>query len=130
METELPIMFTVDNTIAVEKGAILKMADPMTASLANGDGDIVAGIAAREKIANDGNTKLAVYRRGIFKVLAGVATITVGESLDTHASTGATNEVADAPVTTGARLGYALETPGDGDTFLMELFPHYQSANS
>ena len=130
VETELPIMMTVADNAGIEKGAILMLADPLTAALATGDGDIIAGIAAGEKIADDGNTKLAVYRGGIFRVLAGVATITVGESLDTHASTGATNEVADAPVTTGSRLGYALESPGDGDTFLMELRPHYQSANS
>ena len=129
-ETELPIPFTVADGVGIEKGAILKMTDPMTAVLADGDGDIIAGIAAEEKIASDGNTKLAVYRRGIFKVLAGAAGITVGLVLDTHASTGATNEVAVAPVTTGHRLGFALETAGDTETFLMELSPHHASANS
>ena len=129
-ETELPIPFTVADGTGIEKGAILKMTDPMTAALADGDGDVVAGIAAEEKIASDGKVKLGVYRRGIFKVLAGVGSITVGLTMDTHASTGATNEVAIAPVTTGHRLGFALETAGDAETFLMELFPHHSPANS
>ena len=129
-EYEPPTSFTVADGVGIEKGAILKMTDPKTASLADGDGDIIAGIAAEEKIASDGNTKLAVYRRGIFKVLAGAAGITVGLTLDTHAATGATNEVAVAPVTAGHRLGFALETAADTDTFLMELFPHHSPANS
>ncbi len=130
IETAPPIAFTCADGTGIEKGAILKMTDPMTASLADGDGDVIAGIAAAEKIANDGNTKIPVYREGIFKVLAGVNSITVGLTLDTHASSGATNEVAIAPVTTGHRLGYSLEDAGDGDTFLMELHPHYDPANS
>ena len=128
VETELPIMFTVADGAGIEKGAILKMTDPMTAVLANGDGDIIAGIAAEEKISGDGVTKLAVYRGGIFKVLAGTA-ITVGVTLDTNAAT-ATNEVATAPVTTGHRLGIALETADDATTFLMELKPTHHTANS
>lgn len=122
IETAPPIPFTCANGTGIEKGAILKMTDPMTASLAAGDGDIIAGIAAAEKIANDGNTTIPVYRAGIFKVLAGTA-ITVGDPLDTHASTGATNEVAVAPTNGETILGIALETADDGHTFLMELRP-------
>ena len=126
-ETELPIPFTCADGTGIEKGAILKMTDPMTAALADGDGDIIAGIAAEEKIANDGKTKIAVYRGGIFRVLAGASGITVGLALDTHAATGATNEVAPAPAGAGHQLGYALETAADTDTFLMELRPHHST---
>lgn len=124
-ELEPPLPFTVADGTGIEKGAILKMTGSMTASLADGDGDIIAGIAAEEKIANDGNTKLAVYRRGIFRVLAGSAGITVGLQIDTHASTGATNEVAVGPAGAGHQLGYALETAADTATFLIELAPGY-----
>lgn len=130
LELAPPVPFTCADGTGIEKGAILKMTDPRTAALADGDGDVIAGIAAAEKIANDGNTTIPVYREGWFKVLAGVGSITVGLTLDTHASTGATNEVAIAPATTGHRLGFALESAGDGETFLMELFPHHASANS
>jgi hypothetical protein len=119
-ELEPPIPFTVADNTGIEKGAILKLTDPMTASLADGDGDIIAGIAAEEKIADDGKTKLGVYRRGIFKVLAGTA-ITVGQAVDTHAATGATNEVAAIGAAGDNMMGIALETAADTDTFLMEL---------
>tara|TARA_Y100000310_G_scaffold343349_1_gene450540 strand:- start:433 stop:843 length:411 start_codon:yes stop_codon:yes gene_type:complete len=122
VETHLPIQFTVADGTGIEKGAILKMTDPMTAALSDGDGDVIAGIAAEEKIASDGNTTLAVYRGGIFKVLAG-AGITVGAALDTHSATGAANEVAPAPVNGENILGIALETASDTHTLLMELRP-------
>lgn len=121
-ETEAPVPFTCADGTGIEKGAILKLTDPMTVSLADGDGDIVAGIAAEEKIANDGVTSIAVYRRGIFKGLAGTA-ITVGDAIDTHASTGATNELAAAPVNGEQLVGRSLETASDTHTFLFELAP-------
>lgn len=120
-ETEVPIPFTCSNTVGIEKGAILKLTSPMTASLADGDGDILAGIAAVEKIANDGKTKIAVYRRGIFSVLAGTAAIVAGSPVDTHAATGATNEVALVAGAHDAMLGIALETFGDTEWGLVEL---------
>ena len=67
-ETELPIPFNVTNATGIEKGAILKLTDGMTAIINSGDENQFAGIAAEEKIASDGKTKLGVYRRGIFKV--------------------------------------------------------------
>lgn len=123
IETAPPIPFTCADGTGIEKGAILKLTDPMTASLADGDGDIIAGIAAAEKIANDGNTTIPVYREGIFRVLAGASGITAGVALDTHASTGAANEVAPAPVNGENVLGISLETASDTHTFLMELKP-------
>ena len=121
IETELPIMFTCADGTGIAKGAILVMTDPMTAALAAGSEDIVAGIAAEEKIASDGKTKIAVYREGIFRVLAGGA-ITVGDAVITNAGT-ATNEVLTAGVNAEDILGVALETAADTDTFLMELQP-------
>ena len=122
-ELETPIPFTCADGTGIEKGAILKLTSPMTASLAAGDGDIIAGIAAEEKIANDGKTKIAVYRRGIFSMLAGTAAITAGKAVDTHAGSGATNEVALAPAAGDNILGVALETFGDTEWGLIDLQP-------
>lgn len=122
VETELPIMFTCADGTGIEKGAILQLTDPMTASLADGDDDIIAGIAAEEKIANDGKTKIAVYRRGIFKGLAGGA-ITAGCALGTYANTGETNELHALGAAGDNMLGTSFETADDGHTFLFELNP-------
>ena len=122
-ELEPPIPFTVADNTGIEKGAILMLTDPMTASLATGDDDMVAGIAAEEKIANDGKTKLAVYRRGIFKGLAGAAGIAAGKAIGTWATTGATNELHLCGAGHDNQLGHSLETAGDTETFLFELMP-------
>lgn len=124
IETELPIPFTCADGTGIEKGAILKLTDPMTAALAAGDADIIAGIAAEEKIANDGRTKIAVYRGGIFKGTAG-GTCTVGKSLMTYNGTGDDNDIIDATNAAlgGATLGIALETAANNETFLFELNP-------
>lgn len=120
--TEHPVSMTVANATGIEKGAILKMSDPNTAATTTGAVDIVAGIAAAEKIASDGVTQLAVYKGGRFKVyLSG--SCTVGDPLVTdfnnYVKTGANVAVG---VISGSRvLGRALETGTTGETILMEL---------
>lgn len=121
-EYELPVNFIVSNTVGIEKGALLKMADPMTASSANGTNDTIAGIAAQEKIASNGQTHLGVYRRGIFRMyLSGAATVgdPVG-SIATYtnfiASNRATTNLSGSPI-----LGTALETGTNGEQILVEL---------
>lgn len=130
VETGPPIMFTCADGTEIPKGSILELGDLMTATICNGDGDPIAGIAAEEKIADDGKTKIAVYREGIFKGYAGAGGTTVGLAIDVDVATGDTNELVDAPVTTGNYVGIALETATDGQTFLFELRPHHQTANS
>ena len=79
-ETELPIPFTVADGAGIEKGAVCKMSDPMTAAVSSADNDVFAGIACEEKIVSDGKTKLGLYRRGIFKmIIAAANTTTVGQ---------------------------------------------------
>ena len=122
-ELEPPIPFTCADGAGIEKGAILKLTDPMTAELADGDGDVIAGIAAEEKIISDGKTKIGVYRRGIFRGLAGTAITGIGAPIDTHAATGATNEIAICAAGHDNQLGHSLETVADTETFLFELMP-------
>src|SRR3990167_6176440 len=120
-ETELPIPFTVANATGIEKGACLKMTDPMTAVLAVTLDDIPAGILADEKIASDGRTKAGVYRGGIFRVLAS-GTITVGDALR-NATSATGNDFETAAVNSENIWGTALETAANNETFLMELRP-------
>ena len=122
-ELEPPVKMTVADGTAITKGAILAMTDPNTAILSAGDTDIVAGIAAESKIASDGKTSLAVYKRGIFKVAIGAGGCTVGDALITDSSTGAANELATADINSENIFGRALETAVDTDTALAELSP-------
>ncbi len=122
IETGRPIPMTVADGTGIEKGTVLKLTDPMTAAPSDGDNDVIAGIAAEEKIASDGRTTLGVYREGVFKMTAGGA-ITVGDAVNTNASTGAANEVVVAGVNDENVLGIALETAADTETLLVELRP-------
>lgn len=124
-ETALPIPFTVADNAAIAKGALLKLTDPMTAIISTGADDVMAGIAAEAKIANDGVTKLAVYRQGVFRILAGGA-IALGENVKSNASVKSNEVLKVTPATNAVEnvLGTCLETVSDTDTFLMELNIH------
>lgn len=126
-ETELPIPFTVSNTVTIEKGSLLALYDPITASGSYGVNDPVAGIAASEKIANDGVTKLAVYRGGIFKVyLSGACTagdiLILAESGNNYVRNLNLAASGSSVIPSGCRiLGYALETGAVGESILCEV---------
>lgn len=120
-ELEPAIPMTCADGTGIEKGACLKIADPYTVSQALSANDYVGGIAKTEKIASDGKTKISVFRRGIFRVLAS-GSITCGQTITNSG-------VANAFIATTASSvaskswGIALETASAGETFLMELNP-------
>ena len=122
-EQSIAVPFTCADGTGIEKGAILKIADPMTVSVAGTDNDAVIGIAKNEKIANDGNTTIAVYLTGIFKGTAGASGCTAGDFLIIDSSTGDDNEIVVADATSVNILGRALETATDLQTFLFQLNP-------
>lgn len=121
-ELEPAVGFTVADGTGIEKGSLLKMTDPMTAIINSGDIDQIIGVAAEEKVASDGKTKIGVYLRGIFKCTAG-ASITVGDLLMNNAAAGAVNEVipATAPADGSHVFALALETASDADTLKVLL---------
>ena len=111
-ETSPAIPFTVALATGIEKGALLKLEDPMTAIIHSGDEDAFAGIAKIEHVANEG-TALAVYRRGIFDLTSSAA-ITIGQAVALSATV---NKVKPADATcVGAKIvGIALSTASDAD---------------
>jgi len=112
--------YTVADSIGIEKGTFLMLADPRTASGSFTVGSPCAGIAAREKVANDGRTQLAVHRQGDFDVKAS-GSITAGRPL---AFGGASNYIMQADVSNfsgSAVIGYALQDATDEETFQMRL---------
>jgi hypothetical protein len=122
-ETELPVQFTCADGTAITKGAVLTLSDPNTVATTTGDTDPVAGIAAEDKVASDGKTRIAVYRRGIFKGFAGAAGVTAGMAIITDTATGAANELVVADVNSEHIVGRALETATDTESFMFELAP-------
>ena len=127
VQTGFPIMFTCANGTGIEKGAILTLSDYMTAATCAADDDMVAGICAAEKIADNGEVKVAVHREGIFKVtLSG--TCAAGDPLATNA-TSLSNTVYSVVNTTalsGSKIiGIALEAGANTNTIKMDLRPSF-----
>ena len=121
MELDLPIPFTVADGAGIEKGVVLKMTDPMTAAAATADNDVFAGIAAEEKIASDGRTKLGVYRRGIFKMIIAAANSTTVGQLVVVKGTNTIGGYTTLDGETGYVIGRALETGAAGESVLVLL---------
>ena len=123
IETDLPINFTCSTTATIEKGAICKLTSPMTAVLADGDADNVAGIVQSEKLAAEtSQNSVAIYRGGIFAVKC-CGSISAGAPVTTNASTGGSNTVITAAADAEHILGIMLEDATEGQTKLMELRP-------
>ena len=115
-----PVDFTCADGTAIPKGTLLALSDPRTVAIASANED-VAGICARDKIANDGRTQVAVFMDGIFDVTATAAGITIG----TAVAAGGANEVKAAVATdVGMKtVGLALETVTANEVFQLNLRP-------
>ena len=122
-ETGIPIQFTCADGTGIEKGAILKITDPNTVALADGDGDPVAGIAAAEKIASNGQVKIAVHTEGIFIGTAGATGATAGQGIMTYNGTGDDNDIVVCSAGEDNVMGTALETAASNETFMFVLKP-------
>ena len=122
-ELETPVPFTCADGTGIEKGALLILSDPNTVATTTGDTDAIIGIAAEEKVASDGRTKIGVYLRGIFRGFAGAAGVTVGQGIISDTGTGAPNELVNADVNSEHIVGRALETATDTESFMFLLSP-------
>ena len=111
-----PVEYTVDQTVAVPKGTLMKIsASPQTAAAATANGDFFAGIAAVEVKANTGVTKLSLITHCIAEMTAGTGDTTFGQPQKISAA----NAVIDADDDTVAKaaevVGLSLETVADGN---------------
>jgi len=114
---EHPIDFTIPNAQAVEKGSLMSLHDPRICSGARIPAQVIAGIAAREKVANDGRTQLAVFRKGIFDMVASGA-ITIGAPVMSASDGTWTNTIKQAlgiAASGAVIIGHSLETAADAE---------------
>lgn len=107
--------FYCADATAIEKGTILKLSGDREVAASSADGDIFAGIAAREKVANDGRTQIAVIRDGIFDMTMADDTCNAGDIMKISGA----NLIApadDDSVEAGAQaFGMALEAGSSGE---------------
>jgi hypothetical protein len=68
------ISYTVADASAIPKNSLMKLTDPRTVALHAAAADVpIVGIAAHEKVANDGSTRMTVYTNLIADVTAAAA---------------------------------------------------------
>ena len=114
------VPFIVADGSAIAIGDFLELADPMivTAHAGNVDTPIV-GIAAEEKVANDGNLLITGITNCIFKAttIAG-GSATLGDPVSMSATAGQVNLSTTLDLEKGWSVGIAYETVGASETAL------------
>ncbi len=109
-----PVEYTVDETVAVPKGTLMKIsASPQTAIAATADGDFFAGIAAVEVKANTGITKLALITHCIAEMTAGTGATTFGQPQKISALNAVIDADDDTIENSNEVVGISLETVVD-----------------
>lgn len=100
--------FTCANAIGIEKGALLWLEEPATVSGAVTAGAPFGGICASEKVASDGSTKVAVWKSGVFDLVAEGAVV-----IGAKVKISGTNMIAtatEANIASGYAMGVVEET--------------------
>lgn len=124
--TEHPTNYLCTDGTGIEKGALLKLADASTVSLSVAEDDIIGGIAAAEKIADNGQTSIAVYRGGRFRMICS-GSISVGDQVGTckdgHPNYVYSQREAITRISGSRTLGTALEDGTAGTNILVEVRP-------
>ncbi len=118
-ETEIAIPVNVADENALPKGSALILADGFIGSISTGVDETFLGFTKIEKIANDGNVKIAVFFGGIWKVVVGTNGATKGHQavLDDAVNTFTDTDAAD--IDEGLTAGKFLESGTVGETVLM-----------
>ena len=112
--------FTCADGTAIPKGTLLALTDPRTAIQNSTSGSVLAGICARDKVANSGITEVDVFTDGIFDMTFSGSGI-IG--LAVMGSTASQDAIEQASPTERGReiLGHTLESPSDGEVVQVEL---------
>ena len=107
------VPYVVADASAIAKGDVLELADNMVVTAHGGNVDTpVVGIAAHEKVANDGQVMISCITNCVAKLT--ILTATGTSLIGTHVSMGATAGQVDVSLSLdeekGWSLDYALET--------------------
>ena len=117
-----PIRYTVADDTTIEKGTIMEMTDPRTMKKISAANKPIAGIAAAEKVANDGSTTLAVYTDGIFDLtLGGSATTVLGNDVVSNGSVNTVDTFDTLDGEKGYVIGKSLETGGNSEVVAVRV---------
>ena len=116
-----PIRYTVADGTGIEKGTVMELTSPRTVKLASAVDTPLVGIAAAEKVANDGQTSIAVYTNGIFQLKCATTQCEIGDGVSLAAADNTIALSTTLDVEKGWALGYALEQIGVGSTGMVRI---------
>ena len=117
-----PISYTVADAGAIPKGTLIQLTDPRTASAHSGGSQPIIGVAATEKVASDGQTRLAVYTNGIFDVTAAAAGVTaIGKICMCSATANMITAADGAGILGGYVVGQCLEAHANDEVAAVRI---------
>src|SRR3990167_3620061 len=115
-----PVMRTVADSGTIEKGTLLKLADPNTVT-ASSAADVWGGVAAAEKLTLDGSTKIAVHLNGVFDMTCNAnAGITAGQQVSLS-GVNLIKTATEAEIAAGTHIGTAEETATASEVIRVRL---------
>ena len=115
-----PIRYTVADGTAIPKGSICYLSGDRTISVTSAGSQKVVGIAAAEKVANDGSTNLALYTNGIFDLKDSGSGITLGTMIKIS-GVNTISTAADGDYELGRVIGRALETADANEVIAVRI---------
>jgi hypothetical protein len=108
LETKHLEVTVADNT-GLAKGTILKLTDPNEGEASSADGDFFLGILLEEKVADDGQTRMAVSRHGVWDLKLTDATVAAGEMVKISGANLVALADDDTIANSGEVVGMALQ---------------------
>lgn len=114
--------YTCADATGIEKGALLYLSGDHTVSFANTTGLVFAGIAAREKIASDGRTQIAVAKDGYWDITASGA-IALGAYVKTAAPGNYVMSASASDIASSYAIivGVAEEAASNGEVIIVHI---------
>lgn len=117
-----PIRYTVADGATIEKGTLLRLTDPRTASAHSAADQPIVGIAAAEKVASDGATTIAAYTDGIFDIYAAAAGVTAVGAMCAGSGTANMITAADAnDLLQNSTVGMCLEAHANDEVAAVRI---------
>ena len=116
-----PVQYTCLDGTNILKGTLLELEDLRTVKKISADNKPIAGIAAAEKTASDGETTIAGITNCIAKFIVGATGATVGFLQAAHAGDNTIGNADANDIDEGLVVGRALETGTTGESILVRV---------
>ena len=106
-----PIRYTCAEDATIPKGTLLVLTSPKTVIAHAAVDTPFVGIAAQEKVADDGATSISVYTNGIFQLVikTGGTPATIGDGVSLSSELNAVELSSSVDNEKGWAVGYAME---------------------